>query len=451
MEAYSGFSGKVRSMVRLISRTRRLPLPGDVLVSVGDQVQPDTVVARIALRPGIPRVIPVAGHLGIPPAELSSRMVKAVGDRVKTQEVIAVVDRGLSGRKEYGSPADGVIEEISDLSGRVVIREEFGREDPPVPVDVASELRCRPSEIPQHMLRQVGQEVLQGQMIAKKGEAQAFFTKTAIAPISGIISEINGQTGKVTISRPFKQVEVDAYISGRVTEVLPGQGCVVQTPGIRLNGIFGVGKETCGEIRVVTGGPDETLTAEMIVPELAGKVVVGGSFATNEALSKALETGVKAVVTGTVNYLNLTASLGVKLGVGITGQEATGMTVVLMEGFGHLSMRREVWDVLKALEGLPASVNGATQIRAGAIRPEVVVPLPLYSGPIGDDEPVDEDLRAGLRVRVVSQPHFGAIGTVTHIVKEPEAVETEAMVPVVRVLLQDGREVSIPRANVEVY
>jgi hypothetical protein len=31
---------------------------------------------------------------------------------------------------------------------------------------------------------------------------------------------------------------------------------------------------------------------------------------------------------------------------------------------------------LKAMEGMVASMNGATQIRAGAIRPEIVVPFP---------------------------------------------------------------------------
>ena len=48
----------------------------------------------------------------------------------------------------------------------------FGREDPPVTFDVAFQLKCRPEELPQHMLRTVGQEVKKDQMIAKKGEGQ---------------------------------------------------------------------------------------------------------------------------------------------------------------------------------------------------------------------------------------------------------------------------------------
>lgn len=451
MAAYSAFSSNVQGRVRLISKTRRLPLPGEVLVKVGDVVEPDTPVARIALRPGIPWVIPVSSHLGIPPAELRSKMVKSIGDVVKAQEVLAVVDQGLYGRKEYSAPVEGRIEEISDVTGRVTIREEFGKQDPSLDVDVASELKCKPNEVPQNMLRHVGQEVKKGQMIAKKGDLQAFFTKTSLTPISGVISAVNPSTGKVTISRPFKQVVVNAYVSGTVSEVMPGNGCVIETPGVRVNGIFGIGRETHGEITVLTQAPDEVLTSEMITPECVGKVVVGGSFATNEALAKALSVGVRAVVTGTVSYFNLTKSLGVKLGVGITGQEDIDLTVVLLEGFGRLAMRREVWEVFKALEGFHASVNGATQIRAGAIRPEVIVPLPLYDGQVGEDAVIDEDLQVGMRVRVVNEPCFGAVGIVRQVVRDPQITETEARVPVVRVEMTNGDSVLVPRANVEIF
>jgi len=444
-------SNDIVNKITLVRKTRKLPLPGEVLVKRGDLVGPETPVARIALRPGIPWVIPAARLLGIEPGSLSQSMVYKVGDKVKTKDVIAKVEQGLYGRKELESPTDGVIEDVSDRSGRVTIREEFGKEDPPITFDVAFEIKCKPEELPKHMLRHVGQEVKKGQMIAKKGEAQAFFTKTALAPVSGVISHIDAKTGKVTIARPFKQVIVNAYIQGRVTEVLENRGCIVETPGIRITGIFGLGRETHGVLKVLTNGPDEVLTPEMITEDLKGKIIVGGSFATNEALARALDVGVKGVITGTVNYFNLTQSLGVKLGVGITGQEDIDITVILMEGFGHLSMRQEVWETLKALEGRLASINGATQIRAGAIRPEVIVPFPDHAGPMFETGAVDEDLRVGMQVRVINEPYFGAIGKIVQIVKEPQVIDTEAKVPVVRVELWDGRVVMVPRANVEIF
>lgn len=437
--------------VVLVRKVRRLPLPGEVLVEAGARVRPDDIVAKISLRPGIPWVVPVARLLGIQESELPKAMHRKVGDRVKTKEVIARAEQGLYGRKEFESPTDGVIEDISVNSGRVVIREEFGREEPPLSVDVAVELGVRPKEIGRFMLRKIGDEVKRGQIFAKKGEQAAFFTKSAAAPISGIISEINENTGYVTIARPFKEVVVRAYLAGTVARILPGRGAVVETPAVRVTGIFGVGRETFGNLKTLVDDPAATLGPEMITPDCKDRILVGGGYVTNEALVKALEVGAKGLITATASYLNIIKSLGVKLGVGITGQEDVPMTLILMEGFGQLGMRRHVFDTLRALEGREASINGATQIRAGAIRPEIVVPFPESEGTVEAEPPVDEELSPGQAVRVINEPYFGATGRVVDLPREAFRIETEASVPVVRVRLSGGEVVTVPRANVEIY
>ncbi|MEW6398856.1 MAG: hypothetical protein AB1503_06785 [Bacillota bacterium] len=444
-------SGVADYVIQRVRKVRKLPLPGEVLVGPGERVEPDTPVARISLRPGIPWVLPVARLLGIEPADLGKAMLVKVGDQVKTKQVIAIAEKGLYGRKEYESPTDGMVEDISTASGRVIVREEFGREEPPVQVDVAFELGCRPKDVPRHMITPVGKEVKKGQMIAKKGEQAAFFTKTCLTPVSGVIAEVNAQTGMVTIARPFKEVVVKAYISGVVTDVLPRRGVVVEAPAVRLTGIFGLGRETHGPIQVVVSCPDETLTGDLIDEKCAGKIVVGGGYATNEALVKALQVGARGVVTGTANYLDLVRSLGVRLGVGITGQEDIDITVILIEGFGGLAMREHVFRGLKALEGRLASINGATQIRAGAIRPEIVVPFPDYQGPVVEEQVADEELCRGQRVRLITDPYFGRLGHIVEIPRQPMVAETEARVPMVEVAVDGGERVVVPRANVELF
>ncbi len=443
-------SDGLKNKVRLIKKQRKLPLPGEVLVEIGQEVEPDTAVARISLRPGIPWVIPGSRLLGIEAGSLSSAMLRAVGEKVKAKEVIARVAQGIYGRKELESPADGIIEDISDKSGRVTIREEFGREDPPVDIDVAYELKCKPDEVHKYMLRNVGQEVKKEQMIAKKGEAQAFFTKTALAPISGVISKIDDETGKVTISRPFRQVTVAAYLRGVVTEIFPGRGCAVETPGVRLAGAFGLGRETNGTIRVLASSPDQDLYPEMITDNCRGAIIVGGRHIEGEAISKAMKVGARGLVAGTASYLHLTGPLGVRLGVGITGQEDIGLSVILTEGFGRLPMRTGIWEALKRMEGMQASMNGATQIRAGAIRPEIVVPFPGFTVSGVNESPVSEDLVAGMAVRIVAEPWFGETGEIAEIQRQPELLETGTRVPVVKVLLGNRQSVTVARANVEV-
>jgi hypothetical protein len=448
--AYSVDSSSGEFPVVNVRKLRKLPLPGEVLAKVGDKVEPDTIVAKISLKPGIPWVVPVARLLGIEPADLPGAMMRKIGDRIKTKEVIARAEKGLYGRKEYEAPTDGVIEEISGKSGRVVIREEFGREEPPITFDAAFELGVRPKELSRMMLKKIGDEVKKGQFVAKKGEAQAFFTKNARAPISGIIAEINDQTGYVTIARPFKEVVVKGYIDGTVTEVGANRWAVVEAPAVRLTGIFGVGRETHGILKMAVQSPSDTLTPDLVTPEFEGKIVVGGGFATNEAISKCILVGAKGIITGTASYLNIIRSLGVKLGVGITGQEDIGVTVILMEGFGKLDMRAEAFNLLKALEGRRASINGATQIRAGAIRPEIIVTFPGYDQSLAKMIVLDEELSPGQQVRLINAPYFGHKGTVMTLPRDPVVIETQAKVPVVEIRLESGATVLVPRANVEV-
>lgn len=434
-----------------VSKKRMLPLPGKVLVNAGDKVEPETIVAKIDLKPGIPWVIPVARLIGVRPDELEACVLVKVGDKVQQKQVIArATEKGIYGRKEYEAPIDGIVEDISYSSGRITIREEFGKEEPPLSFDAAFELRCKPKDLPQYMLKKVGDEVKRGQIIAKKGDQAAYTTTTALAPISGVISEINAETGFVTIARPFKEVTVNAYITGTVTEVIKDRGVVVETPAALINGVFGVGGERHGELRVLAEDHTQPLTEDMITEDLAGKVIVGGSFATNEAIAKALQCGVKGIITATASYLNLVKSLGVKLGVGITGQEDIDMTLILMEGFGtNLNMRPEVFAALKALDGKQCSINGKTQIRAGAIRPEIIVPFPDYDGELDKVHFVDEDLKLGQQVRVINHPWFGQLGEIVEIVRENVQIGSEARVPVVKVKLQSGEVVTVARKNVE--
>ena len=69
-------------------------------------------------------------------------------------------------------------------------------------------------------------------------------------------------------------MEVNAYVQGRVAEVLPAEGVVVETEASFIQGIFGVGGETHGEIAVVSERPDEELPAARLGERHRGKVWV---------------------------------------------------------------------------------------------------------------------------------------------------------------------------------
>ena len=86
--------------------------------------------------------------------------------------------------------------------------------------------------------------------------------------------------------------------------------------------------------------------------------------------------GARAVIAGGISASDLESFLGYDLGVAITGQEEKGSTLVVTEGFGDLAMAERTFALLRGCAGMRASVNGATQIRAGVLRPEIIIPRP---------------------------------------------------------------------------
>jgi len=95
-------------------------------------------------------------------------------------------------------------------------------------------------------------------------------------------------------------------------------------------------------------------------------------------------------------------------------------------------------------------VSGATQIRAGVLRPEIVAPRLEEAIPRdGGEGSVEEGLKTGDTVRVIRQPYFGRIGRVTALPPELMPLETEAKVRVLEVDFGNGSRTLLPRANVE--
>ena len=101
-----------------------------------------------------------------------------------------------------------------------------------------------------------------------------------------------------------------------------------------------------------------------------------------------------------------------------------------------------------------ASINGATQIRAGVIRPEIIVPREDVKDEEISLKTEDEHLKFGMtigtRVRIIRNPHFGKLGKIVGLPPELQKLETESYARVAEVELDDGSRVIIPRANVEI-
>jgi hypothetical protein len=314
-------------------------------------------------------------------------------------------------------------------------------------VRAAERLGIDADELPGAVRVAVGDRVSAGQLLAEARSFFGMFRSECRSPVEGAVEIINPVTGHVSIREKASPIEVNAYVEGTVAEVLPGEGVVVETHGALVQGIFGVGGERQGRIHIAVSGPDQPLTEADFSPELAGKIVVGGSNLSAGALQRASELGVAGIVVGAIVDEDLIRFLGYDIGVAITGHEAINLTLVLTEGFGTLSMAARTFELLRSLEGQAASVNGATQIRAGVIRPEIVVPRSVAHM---DERADSHNLYIGTPIRIIREPYFGRLARVAALPPEPQRIPSGAEVRVLEAELETGGRVIVPRANVEI-
>jgi hypothetical protein len=336
-------------------------------------------------------------------------------------------------------------------------------------VRVAEILGVSPQEACERIVVRLGDSVEQGAVVAKLRGLWGLFTTTAEAPIAGRVEFISEATGHVGIRAPSSTIAVRAYIDGVIERVEPGRGAVVVAQATLVQGIFGVGGERSGVITMLAVRPNQRVTEGEIPTHCAGAIVIGGQSPTIGTLKLAASRGAVGFVTASIDDKTLAEYVGYDIGIALTGDERVPMTVIITEGFGSLAMNERIVSILRRAEGAQASLNGATQVRAGAQRPEIITTVTDVSAAdfstAGSSTAQQSDsniqqyaaaseqgigLQVGSRVRVIRVPYFGLQGYVTALPKELVAIETGALARVATVMLDaEQREVVVPRANIE--
>ena len=316
-------------------------------------------------------------------------------------------------------------------------------------VNVANKLNIEPENVPECMLVKLDEDISKNQIIAESKGIFGMFKSQLKSPIDGTLTSVSEVTGQAILSEPPIPVEVDAYTSGTITNVEIDEGVTIETEGVLAQGILGIGGENRGILEVVTTTPNDELTVDMIHESHKDKVLIGGSFLTMSTFKHAKEMGVSGIISGGFDYLDLSKILGYSLGVAITGSEKIGPSLIITEGFGRIGMAERTYALLSSNVGKFAAINGSTQIRAGVIRPEIIIPNDKVSSDSSDYEEADMAISDGSLIRVIRAPYFGKVGQVRSLPAELAKMESETMVRVAEIEFEDGSVEIIPRANLE--
>lgn len=308
-----------------------------------------------------------------------------------------------------------------------------------------------PLAVKDSLLVKLNDKVLKGQLVAEAKHFFGLFKTSFKSPLEGTVeffSEINAHIG---IRRPPVPLEVDAYISGEIVSIEDNRAVEIEERVSFFQGIFGVGSESSGEIYCLDSELDRKVKAddlEKIKDNLKNKILIGGSSFSDEALLAAAALGIKGVITGSIDANTLRNYIKKDLGVSVTGDEEVSFPLIITEGFGDLALSERVYSLAKKSHGSFASINGQTQIRAGATRPEIIIFSNNLNKNSSDES--SRTLRVGTKIRIIRTPHFGKIAEVLELPEERRKLETGAMVRVLKAkILETNVLVTVPRANVE--
>lgn len=355
------------------------------------------------------RLLPIAG-----------RVLVSVGQRVEPQTIVAESER----------PGELHIIRASDS------------------------LNLTPSETLRHVVVQEGMSVQQGDALAEVSSLWGLFSSKVVAPVSGVIEFITPATGHIGLREPARTIAVNAYMHGVVETVHDQRGVTIVSSAMFVQGIFGVGGEQHGTVHILDV-PNEKAVREEDIPEhCMDKILIGGRSPSIEALRCAQSRGAVGFITASIDDRVLSQYIGFDIGIALTGDEDLSMTLIITEGFGDIALNPRIRTLLEVAHNREASINGATQVRAGALRPELIVSHEskgeVAGEHISDCEGQTSRLDIGSTVRMIRVPYFGKYGTVVSLPKELMPLETGAMARVALVQLIDSdKQVVVPRANIE--
>jgi hypothetical protein len=346
--------------------------------------------------------------------------------------------------------AGNVLVKVGDhVDAEQVVAETFMPGDV-TPLNLSNILSLSPAEVKSCLLKSEGERVEPGEILARTKGIFGLFKNDYRSKAGGTLESVSAVTGQVILRGKPVPVQVRAYLSGTVIEVVPKEGVVVEADVSLIQGIFGIGGEAFGPIALACRDPNERLDAGQITAEHKGKIVIGGGRMTGEAIRQAVKVGAAALVSGGIDDQDLKEILGYDLGVAITGSEHIGVTLIVTEGFGEIAMADRTFRLLASRNGAAAAVSGATQIRAGVLRPEIAIPIPHAGVAAARDEAtIESTLKLGANVRIIRDPHFGVIGKVAGLPHELTTLESGSKARVLEVAVDGSQKIVVPRANVE--
>ena len=305
----------------------------------------------------------------------------------------------------------------------------YRRALPPIHVPIAGPLHRRPAEVPALLAARPGVEVDRGDTLARTDDGLI-----VPAPRAGLVVGISLTDGSALLAPLGSEEAVIGHVYGRVRSV-EDTAIAIEVPAAVVHGVGGAGEAVHGELVMAVRDPAEELRAAAIDVASSSKILVGGSRASAETLTRARAMGVAGIVLGGVLEKELRDFEAIQRRRQEIGGLSGSFGVLLLEGYGKVGIDPHRFAWFRAHAGRMASLFGeqGRMYVYAAERPPARRPLP----------------RVGERVVAHRRPHQGRAGVLVAELEELHAPASGIQARMGLVRFEDGRLAPVPLANLE--
>lgn len=318
-------------------------------------------------------------------------------------------------------------------------------------VNLAKELSVSPQEVGKYLSKNLNQRIYKGELLAFKKGSFLSGKKVVTAPTDGLLEFLNPKTGELKISFFPKKINLPAGVFGFVEEIDQARGhLLIRTEVSRIHGVFGVGKPREGILHIL-GNKDELYSDIKAGGDSQEHILVGGSLFFKDAISQAISSGIKGLITGGINARDYKAMSADHIVFPKKLDNDVGISIIVCEGFGPVPISDEIFNMLLAYDGKFVFIEGNKGIinlpSFSSASLKRVESFHLPKSEIQDQEGKTE-LKIGLKVRIIGNSYFGTEGIILAI-DNSETLLPSGLKSILGTIETPRKKIKVPVANLE--
>lgn len=294
---------------------------------------------------------------------------------------------------------------------------------------VASVLRRPPAAGADCLVALPGSVLEDGELLAADGRG-----REVRVPRACLFLGYDADDGSALVAPLLGSEPIVGHVRGEVTDVA-ADAVEIRVSGALLAGVGGSGGAVHGQLRMAVAQPGDELRASAIDIGTTGRILVGGSRASAETLTRARAMGVAGIVLGGVLDKELRDFETTQLRRREIGGVRGDFAVVLLEGFGKVGLDPGIFAWFRTHEGRMGSLFGERS------------QLYVYDA---DPPPVRRWLpRPGDRVIAHRRPYAGLGGQLLRVLPGLTATASGVATRCAVVRFEDGLSAVVPLPNLE--